>query len=123
MPTPPAFLTARLLAAREKLPSQMTILPVTFAGSRPLRQPTLPAFSPSTIGVEPRLSVTETPLNDWLLPRRTVPAHVRSCLLAATVISHGPPWSTVLGPGPALPAEAATNTFAWRANRNATSSA
>jgi hypothetical protein len=36
IPTPPACLTARLRAAREKLPSQTTILPATSDGSNTL---------------------------------------------------------------------------------------
>src|SRR5215217_8320469 len=120
MPTPPACWTASPRAARENEPSQTTILPFTLAGSRPVRQPTLPASSPSTIAVLPRPRVIVTPLWDWPLPSLTVPENERFWVLAAVAISHGPPWSVVLGPGPALPAEVATKTPAWRANRNDT---
>ena len=40
---------------------------------------------------------------------------------AATVVSHGPGWATVEDVGPLLPADAATNTPASAAKRNATS--
>ena len=40
---------------------------------------------------------------------------------APTVVTHGPPWSAVPGPGPALPAEAFTSIPAAYASRNASS--
>ncbi len=43
------------------------------------------------------------------------------CVLAATVVSHGLGWSSVLSPGPLLPAEADTKTPAAAALRNASS--
>ena len=38
---------------------------------------------------------------------------------AATVVTHGAGWSSVLAPGPLLPAELATNTPAFEAPRKA----
>jgi hypothetical protein len=48
-------------------------------------------------------------------------AYATSCVLAATVVSHGIVLSTVEAPGPELPADADTNTPAAAACRNATS--
>ena len=54
-------------------------------------------------------------------PSVSVASEARECVLAATVVSHGPVWATVEAPGPSLPADAATNTPARAANRNAIS--
>src|SRR6185295_18896553 len=51
------------------------------------------------------------------------PSPLRLCVPAATVVSHGPGCATVETAGPLLPADAATNTPASAANRNATSTA
>ena len=54
------------------------------------------------------------------LPRFDVGAGMRSWVDAATVVSHGLMWATALA-GPLLPAEAATNTPASDARKNACS--
>ena len=55
------------------------------------------------------------------LPSVTVLVDRRSCVLAATVVSHGELCATVEAPGPLLPAEVATKTPAAAALRNASS--
>ena len=50
-----------------------------------------------------------------------VESNSRLCVEAATVVTHGDRWLTVPAPGPSLPAEAATNTPAAYASRNASS--
>ena len=57
------------------------------------------------------------------LPSVTEPAPSRLWVPAATVVSHGPGWATVLVVGPLLPAEAATNMPASAAYMNAISTA
>ena len=42
---------------------------------------------------------------------------------APTVVTHGPPWSAVAGPGPEFPADALTSIPAAYASRNASSTA
>ena len=56
-----------------------------------------------------------------LLPSEnsTVPCSSWEKLLAATVVTQGSPWFTVLASGPELPAEAATKIPAEAADRNA----
>ena len=57
----------------------------------------------------------------YLLPSEnsTVPCSSCEKLLAATVVTQGAPWLTVLAVGPELPAEAATKIPAEAADRNA----
>src|SRR5690606_21440562 len=53
--------------------------------------------------------------------RVSVELNSRVWVEAATVVTHGETWLTVDAPGPLLPAEAATNTPAAYASRNASS--
>src|SRR5262249_46474927 len=119
--------------------SQTTILPVTFAGSRTATPP-LPAFekhwrtlsgsAPArpasfarTSGVSAGTPATiEVPWNVRPSPSVSVLWN-EVCVLAATVVSHGLGCATVDAVGPLLPADAATNTPASEAFRNATSTA
>ena len=57
----------------------------------------------------------------YLLPssNSTVPCSSVEKELAATVVSHGAPWLTVLGVGPEFPADAATKIPAEAAERKA----
>ena len=57
------------------------------------------------------------------LPSVTEPVPLRLWVPAATVVSQGPGWATVLVVGPLLPAEAATKTPASAAFRKAISTA
>src|SRR5829696_4886090 len=69
-------------------------------------------------------AVIDAPLNVAVAPAAfnvSVDSNARLWVEAATVVTHGDRWSEVLGPGPALPAEAATNTPAAYASRNANS--
>src|SRR6476469_6965475 len=117
MPTPPPRLTSALLATRSTTPrSQTTTLPAILAGSS---DP-----SPHRAGLvlpgAPTLAARTTPaLETWLFmmlaPRYLLPSEnstvpCSSCekLLAATVVSQGAPWLTVLASGRELPAETAT---------------
>ena len=113
--------------------SQTTILPATLAGSSagapPLSTaakhrltavgsaPVRPAAVESMSGAGPTAVATEAPL--YVVPLRSVtePSPFRLCVPAATVVSQGPGWATVLVVGPLLPAEQATNTPASAANR------
>src|SRR5918995_2838638 len=131
MPLPPACWTTWLFSIRALTPrSQTTILPLTFAGSSvPGKQrateaagaPAAPAADERT--TEPVVGVVfdDAPVYDAPLPSVSVASEARACVLAATVVSHGPGCATVEAPGPSLPAEAATNTPARAAKRNATS--
>ena len=133
MPTPPASLTARLLSTRALTPrSHSTILPVTLAGS------SVPMKHSRTCG---RRRHRPGPAFDRVDQRRRTarPGRRRrrctwrrcrasrtwwtgrSWVLAATVVIHGRLCATVLAPGPLLPAEAATNTPAAAALKNASS--
>ncbi len=55
--------------------------------------------------------------------RCSVEERLRFEVDAPTVVTHGPPWSTVAGPGPLFPAEAFTEIPALNASRNASSTA
>ena len=55
--------------------------------------------APATCSVAPPLPLTVI-----------VERNVRSCVEAATVVTHGELWSLVAGPGPSLPALADTKT-------------
>src|SRR5215207_1699658 len=80
--------------------------------------------SESTRPVEPIAPpLTPTPVYVTPLPRVRVLRLPRSCVLAATVVSHGLLCATLPGPlvSPELPAEAATKTPAAAALRNAIS--
>ncbi len=135
MPTPPAFFTARLLSTRALLPrSQSTILPATLAGSScggllthcaaaSSVLPAAPLVRASTIGAVTATGPVPAPWKAWPSPSVTVLVADRSWVPAATVVVHGMPLSTVDAPGPELPAEAATNTPALAALRNASSTA
>ena len=72
-------------------------------------------------GAGPTALAKEAPLYVTPLPSVTEPVPLRLCVPAATVVSHGLGCATVLVVGPLLPAEAATNTPASAAYRNATS--
>src|SRR5262245_49713310 len=50
-----------------------------------------------------------------------VDSNARACVEAATVVTQGDRWLAVPAPGPSLPADAATNTPAAYASRNASS--
>src|SRR5215218_4797683 len=125
MPTPPAFLTARLFATRALTPGlQITILPETLAGSSvPMKQsstcvgsaPVRPEVTESTSGAGPTGLATDAPLYVAPLPSVTEPRPLRLCVPAATVVSHGPGCATVPVVGPLLPAEAVTKTPASEA--------
>src|SRR6201991_4064743 len=135
MPTPPAFFTARLLSTRLLLPrTQSTILPATLAGSscggvlthcaaNVGSLPGRPLVAASTSGALTPAGPVPTPWYDAPLPSVRVLVAERSCVPAATVVVHGMPLSTVPAPGPALPAEVATNTPALAAFRNDSSTA
>jgi hypothetical protein len=75
----------------------------------------------ATIGAVTSRSASEEPLYFAPLPSVTEPAPSRSCVPAATVVIHGLGCATVLVVGPALPAEAATNTPASAAYSQAIS--
>src|SRR4051794_6760498 len=62
--------------------------------------------------------VVEAPTYRAPLPSSTA-WNARRKVAAATVVTHGAGWSSVLAPGPLLPAELATNTPALAAPRNA----
>src|SRR5688572_5358395 len=83
------------------------------------------AEASTTGSAEPVPAVIDAPLNVAVAPPELFNVSVDSNALlwveAATVVTHGDRWSAVLAPGPALPAEAATNTPAWYASRNASS--
>src|SRR3954471_10148498 len=137
MPTPPAFLTCRLLSTRALSPRrQSTTLPVTFAGSSvpglqsaacAAATPARPDFSASTTGASGSALVTDAPLIANVSPAPLIEAvalNWRASVEAATVVSHGTEAGepTVPTPGPSLPAELATKTPASLAPRNAISS-
>ena len=56
------------------------------------------------------LAPTSARVSPLLAARVSVLRKLRSVVLAPTVVTQGPRWSTVSGPGPLLPAEAATKT-------------
>jgi hypothetical protein len=62
--------------------------------------------------------VVEAPTYRAPLPSSTA-WKARRNVAAATVVTHGAGWSSVLAPGPLLPAELATNTPALEAARKA----
>src|SRR3954447_16849522 len=131
MPTPPARLTSADLATRSYTPrSQTTTFPVTLAGSRlfgPHSRASV-ALLPGATAEAPRTAgeagsgdrLRLTPRYFLPLPRITVPSK-RCAVVAATVVSQGATWPTVLGPGPSLPADAETKIPAAAACRNARS--
>src|SRR5688500_3724030 len=98
MPTPPACFTARLLPTAGVSPRlQSTTLPLAIDGLRaPTWQSSSPAASAVTIEAAARPPVRVTPLYSAPLPSVTVPRNERSCVLAATVVSHGLGCATVL---------------------------
>src|SRR6476469_3518553 len=130
MPTPPPRATSALLATRSTTPrSQTTTLPATFAGS------SVPG--PQSAGDDggfaaAALAASTTPASltsrfMMLAPRNLVPSANSTVpwsswekLLAATVVTQGAPWLTVLAVGPELPAEAATKMPVDAAFRKAT---
>ena len=79
----------------------------------------------STTGAEAMPVVTVEPTRSSVSPFDAVRCAVVWCARldedAPTVVTHGPPWSAVAGPGPALPAEAFTEMPALNASRNASS--
>src|SRR5204863_6626002 len=134
--------TARLLSTGALAPkgrSHKTILPAAFAGSRwPTKQsatrvakgilsvgvgsvatPTELECTSGSIAVP---AVSDAPEKVLPFPSSTVPPKKRSCVLAATVVIHGPGLATdAYWCSPrTLPPEAATNTPACAANMNAT---
>ena len=108
---------------------QATILPVAVPAARVDWQSAsspgrLVAAMTTGVGVEmPLVSVTP----DWsnVAPpsavRCSVEANWRGPVEAPTVVTHGPPWSEVAAPGPALPADALTEIPALKASRKASS--
>src|SRR5262245_25972916 len=140
MPTPPASRTAWLLETRPLVPrSQTTILPATFAGSstgvgaEAPRNDTMsngvkhsatatgsapgsPASVELISGAGPTGLAIEAPLNVLLSPSVADPRPARLCVPAATVVIQGLGCATVKL-APSLPADAATNTPAFAANR------
>src|SRR5262249_32597817 len=117
MPTAPRCLTLKPFWARPITPrSQTTILPakapsgVLFWQSGSASGPLLGATS----GLAATPWVSDVPASVRLAPSDEVIrarfTKARSWVLAATVVSHGPRWSTVSAAGPELPAEAATKT-------------
>src|SRR5688500_5466314 len=118
MPTPPAFLTARLLSTRALTPRrQRTILPLTCPALSLLfpvalemqRSPFGPGATTaaSTMPTAPDVPrVTEAPSYVAPLPSAIVPARNRLCVFAPTVVTHGTfaGLKTVAAPGPSLPA-------------------
>ena len=135
MPIPPASLTARLLFTSTFPPrSQNTIFPVTSAGSSTGTPPlsaaawhcaawtaVVPVRPESAASTSAPVCAGEYERPSYLTPSTvTEPRPVRLCVLAATVVSHGPGAATVPAPGPAFPAEAATNTPDAAALKNAT---
>src|SRR6185503_5758987 len=79
----------------------------------------------STTGSGPAPAVMDEPVKVAVAPSLEVTVSVESnsrfCVEAATVVTHGDRWPLVDAPGPELPAEAATNTPAAYASRNASS--
>ena len=129
MPTPPARFTSALLAVRSTTPrSQTTIFPATFAGSRvfgPQRAGAVGGVAAAAVSAR-TTGLAGTPARMIEAPRYLVPSENSAVpcssllnVLAATVVSHGAPWFTVLAVGPELPAEAATKTPADAAERKA----
>src|SRR5215208_743856 len=129
MPTPPARFTSKLFAIRSTTPrSHWTTLPAALTGSR------LPGAHNFALASEADASLTlrdvtscvgvvsggvvEAPTYRAPLPSSSA-WKARRCVAAATVVTHGAGWSSVLAPGPLLPAEFATNTPALDAARNA----
>src|SRR5690349_12408850 len=97
--TPPASRTALLCGGRSAVPRlHRTALPVTTAGSSaPAAHaaasagllPVATALAASTRGSGPVAGPIPAPEKLWPLPRVTVAVKLRSCVLAATVVSHG----------------------------------
>src|SRR5262245_54048948 len=127
MPTAPRCRTSKPFCARP-IPAprwQTTTLPakapsgVAFAQNGSLYG----ASAALTIGVgAERPAVSDVPVSVSVLsPAVTVTEFrkARFAVLAATVVVHGSRCPTVSAPGPSLPAEAATNTPALYASRNA----
>src|SRR5690606_3652764 len=107
--------------------SQATITPSKMPAGAGLRHSgsLYGASAAITTGSGPAPPVTEVPTNSTVSPLSAVRVRVlrnaRFCVEAATVVTHGETWLTVAAPGPSLPAEAATNTPAAYASRNASS--
>src|SRR3954468_3034987 len=145
VPTPPASATAAGLSTRAFVGSvetetprlQTTILPATFAESSSatppfadlekhcasftVSAPATPAFVDRITGFRDATPGTiEVPVKVAPLPSVIVSWNA-VCVLAATVVSQGLGCATVETVGPLLPADAATNTPASSAKRNATS--
>ena len=123
MPIPPTRWTSKLFSTRALTPrSQKTILPAAaavsvFSWQRRAGEAGVPNVTSwpvaEPVPADAPLYVTPSILAE--------PAPTRSCVSAATVVIHGLGCATVETAGPSLPAEAATNTFASAAFRNATS--
>src|SRR4051794_4761179 len=106
-----------------------TILPVKVPGGAGLLQSMslYGAAEASTTGTDDVTpAVIEEPCSVAVAPpvpalRLIVDWKVRCWVEAATVVTHGPPWSAVPAPGPAFPAEAETKIPAAYASRKASS--
>src|SRR6478735_6021352 len=128
MPAAPPCLTLKPFSTRPLPPRwQATILPAKIPGGAGASQSTrlYGAAEDSTTGSGPAPAVMEAPSPVNLSPLAAVSVSVlansRVWVEAATVVTHGERWFAVEAPGPSLPAEAATNTPAAYASRNASS--
>jgi hypothetical protein len=128
MPTAPPALTLLPLSTRPTPPprSHATIFPLNAsAGGLVAHSPLYPVtLSASTTGAGPTPAVIDAPSNvSCAVPlfRVSVDMNSRRWVDAATVVTHGARWLAVDAPGPLFPADAATNTPAAYASRNASS--
>src|SRR6185295_1792532 len=91
---------------------QATILPVTEPGANGFRHSVSAGITTGVKLATP--AVIEAPWSVSVAPplacRLRVLSKARFCVLAATVVIQPAIWSTVLAPGPLLPADAATKT-------------
>src|SRR3712207_4294547 len=129
MPTAPPCLTLKPFSTRPGPRWQATILPENNpagAGERHCGS-LYGGADENTTAAGPAPAVIDAPLNVAVAPpgpvRLRVDSNDRPWVEAATVVTHGDRWSAVAAPGPEFPAEAATNTPAAYASRNASSTA